>query len=574
MKHKLNIDELTLLVNIVSHKTQQFEIVSNSNYQIRNLPQPIGLLRYKLKINQKVLINYNTLPEDELSKNDIIIDFGYSENQINEEFQSRSLYLLYNLDEKDFWILPNLQVPLYQVFPASASKTTYDKETLSKFSEKSHYNQLVLINFRILYKNELSFYHFFDKTEAANFAIYLKYNEIASYTFLNILHKDTTYLLKLSAGSIDERWIENELVNTQIMSEYKFEAFIMPGLYESGYPNLVIYNYPALPKKPFSSDWQEVHSEFLTELYSTTWRTEKTGNLNFRWRLLKTISQLKASKAIFFSASIISYLVELSAALDEYKIIPVARSHGNFIPGTVENTNNKLIIHNWQYSHSAIPLLYDLFHYTLYHTIVNEHKSYIVAMKYLKKVLKQKSIKQIVKLYNIDVDFHLLLYLLDIISKEMKKFGDNLPLTHSEKRQLKNWNQALGEMSLHFAEQIHANLFITEISGFELHSGLELLLEPQGVRLRSEVSKMEFAADKLKTGNSFARFIKRHPLVKRVKLKNKATRLLIDTFMQDNSQVQISIYLKSRYKTLEKLKHQLFLRTEYQNATKDLLILS
>jgi thiamine kinase-like enzyme len=121
-------------------------------------------------------------------------------------------------------------------------------------------------------------------------------------------------------------------------------------------------------------------------------------------------------------------LTSLSAKFNDETSFSCGFSHGDFTPWNMYLTDATLHIYDWELSHHALPILFDLFHYVFQSEILVNHSDYSGVKNEIERVLSLSSTKALIKKFNVDVGKSFIFYVLYISSYYVDLYSDQKEL--------------------------------------------------------------------------------------------------------------------------------------------------
>lgn len=157
---------------------------------------------------------------------------------------------------------------------------------------------------------------------------------------------------------------------------------------------------------------------FLAHLYEKTSRRQPLAQLKSiaaTDRRLSRCAQMEHYDNLLPEAAHLTQrLQQLSAQLRATDLeVPVSATHGDFTPWNMYGTDGALHLFDWELSQPDMPLLHDWFHYIIQSEILVKRTPPEQILAVVQQQLQQPEVQELCRLFEIDPDLHLRLYLLN-----------------------------------------------------------------------------------------------------------------------------------------------------------------
>jgi hypothetical protein len=203
------------------------------------------------------------------------------------------------------------------------------------------------------------------------------------------------------------------------------------------------------PRRPRSGlDLSERHEGFLRAMCARFVRTVVLGETSLYRELAARVSSLSqlalpGSPGFRRQATLIrETATELIARLPVACRIPVSLGHGDFTPWNMFVGRRSLHVYDWELACEA-PLLSDLFHFVCQTGVLVRREPPRRVLCRLGRALARPSIAAMVQQYDINIDLHLRLYLLDKATYYLERFVSQTDLHVQAEWLLEFWIHAL-----------------------------------------------------------------------------------------------------------------------------------
>ncbi len=368
---------------------------------------------------------------------------------------SRKFSYISNSDGSIRWIYPSeLEYPYFLNFYSTASFRAkffslliklafYTKQShrvksgdmMVHISEKSNLGQ-------ILNNHITSGYSIFTGTVGENRKVIIEiHNNIGIYAFVKIALTDTAKEL-----------VANEARVLSLLQEIDFKTLVVPKILKNFDKGRVeISNIK--PKKYWQdTKLKDIHLKSLYEMYESTKQIMLWNEMNFesiqdRLELLlgdyRILNNLEKSRVKKLSEKLYSLVEMVNKEKEE---ITVSMFHGDFTPWNIFVSDKKLYIFDWELSQMNSLLMIDIFHFIYQSEVMIRHASYNEIKKELEKVLSMDTSKQIIKIYDVDINRNYLYYIVDNITYYLLKYIKQKHL-HEQVFWLMNvWEEAVSDL--------------------------------------------------------------------------------------------------------------------------------
>lgn len=259
-----------------------------------------------------------------------------------------------------------------------------------------------------------------------------------------------------------------------------------------------------------------LHWGAIEEL-SRTWSSTTSIKLLSQWQNMQaTLTTLKEQPAGRIPVNLVSKLRLLGSYINPAQIIPASVSHGDFTPWNIFVKKNKLGIIDWELSRNTAPCLTDVFHFLYQQTSLVEHKGYRVLRQRIADALEHETAKQLIAGKKIDVELHHRLYLLFTATKYLGEYSTQQQWHPQVKKSINMWNEAVNHHLLALNACTPRQLLLQDIFDFlQDHDYAALKWKGGAPAALSIESDIDLCLRK-ETAAKLYRFMKRHPLVKRI----------------------------------------------------------
>jgi len=186
----------------------------------------------------------------------------------------------------------------------------------------------------------------------------------------------------------------------------------------------------------------------LAQLNSINHIHVKWANMSEKHKIERLINKIREKKKVdngLDEDKVNSYMEKLallSAMFNDETSFSCGFCHGDFTPWNMYLTDTTLHIYDWELSHNALPILFDLFHYIFQSEILINHSDYSRVKNEIERVLKLSSTRALIEKFNVDVGMSFVFYVLYISSYYVDLYSDQKELHQQAFWLFDVWNDA------------------------------------------------------------------------------------------------------------------------------------
>ncbi|MFK7922600.1 MAG: phosphotransferase [Bacteroidia bacterium] len=259
----------------------------------------------------------------------------------------------------------------------------------------------------------------------------------------------TTHFLKIP---LTEESFENVANEAEILNQiqaFELQTLIVPEVkHIAGQGSVLLSN--VRPKDGREGNRLAVsHIKALEELYATTKRSARLGNLSYyqeiaqnmkRIRLLDFVDQSLNPRQIM---RIVNRLDIEFARLSPDESVKVAWAHGDFTSWNMYHSEKALHVYDWELARPDMPILYDAFHYLIQTGVLLRRQSNKQIEKELLRAQRLPGMQALLEQYGLNFEEQLRRYLLHLVSYYLRIYMDEPKLHMQVQWLLDCWDYAL-----------------------------------------------------------------------------------------------------------------------------------
>tara|TARA_R110000868_G_scaffold411493_3_gene704663 strand:- start:28170 stop:29339 length:1170 start_codon:yes stop_codon:yes gene_type:complete len=240
--------------------------------------------------------------------------------------------------------------------------------------------------------------------------------------------KGTFAYIKIPASDCAKALIDNELKTLLELADLKMALSQCPEVLYSDSGMIAVSNIKPLEGKNIAcKGLTKLHFSSIHERYKIFGCKEK--NLLSTSLFKSCFERLKKLKISLNNPnfSLLKELhVKLLSNINMYSsaTIKTSLNHGDFTPWNMYVADEKLHIYDWELARNDLPLLYDIFHYIFQSKTLLFSGSYSDVMDEIDVLLNERDFMRIVNEYEIDINFYLKLYVLNVACYYLPKYSE------------------------------------------------------------------------------------------------------------------------------------------------------
>lgn len=197
--------------------------------------------------------------------------------------------------------------------------------------------------------------------------------------------------------------------------------------------------------------------------------------------------------------------------------VPAAQAHGDFTPWNILVHRDRLGLIDWERAAGVMPLLADFFHFQYQQAALVEQLSYTRLHRRLEAALDTPAARSLVQRHQIDTALHHRIYLLTMITQTLQDYRQQAGWSSPMQAQLRLWDEALTALLLEEGHGTARQWLLADLFHFLEPLSYAALKWPGGdPRDLSEESDLDLAMPR-DTARKLENWLRRHPLVRRVK---------------------------------------------------------
>ncbi len=480
---------------------------------------------------------------------DYIFNFN-GKIKVNKEFQKLNFSYINNPDGTIRWIYPSgLRMPHYLGFYNSSGilSILYVFVSLLLFRMKMGFI-LRSGTFSIHYKKELPLLKNVLSNKQDELSIFTGTTGPNRKALVALINNDKIKsFIKIPIGMNSDDLIQNEFdmlnkLNDQTYKHIKLPKVEMKGKMllqeniktDSGYSTTLLGNH---------------HFKAIGELYKRSNQITRLSDLPLFNEIHRNIESINPYISIPHYKNLYTNLKILYNSLNANKEIHVATGHMDFTPWNMYLDNNKLYMYDWEMAGSDIPVLFDIFHFVFQSGILIERKSFDQINDDLIKITNYDEFKTLSKLYKVDVDIHLKLYLTYIISYYMVVYQDQKKLHKQVFWLLNVWNKALEAHVVHLKTISSRTKFIHQFITFLSGKQYAVLKNTETVYNLNESSDIDILINKNDI-EAIKSFVNQIDTVEKVRYTTKSFMTIVEMYFIDGSFISIDLIHKFKRKNI------------------------
>jgi thymidylate kinase len=485
--------------------------------------------------------------------------YCFSEKPFQEKRQNDQLY--------SFSYINNPDGSIRWIFPTAYSRAGF----LTLYNASSRKGRVLHLVFKLIFFLRLQFLitsgrFYLSSSEnilSENWKQNLNFDSFSLFTgtvgpnrkVLFALHKksETIGFVKHPVSYKSLCLVANEHSFLRAMEGEGFMNMLVPNSKFLGNGDIFVNNLKT--KSSFSTcKFTSQHAKALENLYQVEDGKITCRESSFYASLRSMISSFENESQLPYHRELCDLVIRLLMSIDTDKKVNFSWAHMDFTPWNILSSkegSSKLAVFDWELSQPQVPLLYDFFHFIFQTGILVERKSYQSILQSVHEtIVKNKSLKDIITKYQLDLSLHYRLYLLYNISYYINLYQKQEKLHVQVNWLAKVWLAALqAEVSV-MSGKSQREVFIEDLFQF-LKERDYAWLHSRGVKKH----KIAISSDLDLLLSESARqesiqFCNSHAFVSRIHASHKSYMSVLELFFTDGSFISLDLITKLVRKNL------------------------
>lgn len=349
-------------------------------------------------------------------------------------------------------------------------------------------------------------------------------------------HNSPSSFFKIPISKESQRSVSNEKWFLQVMKNHSFQSIEVPEIRDISFNDVLLSNDLRSKTSKRSVLFSKVHAEALTEFFSKTKQFTELKKSQYWSDILDLNADLKIGSSFKTELG----LVQKLKSQIRNKVIYTNLYHGDFTPWNMFVNENVLQVYDWELAKSQMPLLFDLFHFHFQKGVLQKRISFDSIKDDIYAACKLSSIKNIIEVYNIDIEEYLQLYVLYAASTYLVDFQKQPNLNIQNQWLLQSLMIAvkssinttdmeirsnfISDFNIQIGNAKHAylKLLVPEITQLPAFSDLDILIEKQHIK-------------------SMVSFCREHPSVLKVNTRTKSFMTIVEIFFINQEFLSIDL---------------------------------
>lgn len=425
--------DLNVLLKLISKEPLNFIVHDPKNRLINNTAQPISYLKQGNEQADVLFI---------VSGNPSNCHYKYTIDFTNTA-PGKVFRYFNNTDGTMRWLWPSeLKKPTFLSFYNSNYKTAKLLKSVIKMAFAAGFNeQIASGSFTISgaltyieeigYANDNQHFSLFTGTIGPNRKCVVELGD----------GKRTQRFVKIPVGEAATKLVANEQTTISQLNQFTFSGLNIP-VYTNSYPAAAQSNIKPQDNL-VQTAWNHKHTKALNSLYElgvNYTKLNQTPFFNQAQFFTNDALNNEHFKKLPHSQTICDEMVILIEHLIQKNVsVPTGLMHGDFTPWNMYVTPDGISLYDWEMSKQDMPLLFDLFHYTIQNSVLVRHQLTHQIEEELTGILQQPDTKRLIEEYHIDAQLHLQLYLVYTVSYYLNVYSKQQSIHMQVEWLMQNW---------------------------------------------------------------------------------------------------------------------------------------
>lgn len=352
---------------------------------------------------------------------------------------------------------------------------------------------------------------------------------------------------KIPAGAEAASLPETEFHTLRRMRKIPFKVIEVPRA--SFYNNI-------LTQEDIKADGKQVailtglHWKALTELSHQN-RAMRTISKLPGWAILDVqLAALQHFAGNRVPVGMIRKLQQLKNSIDATRIIPVSLVHGDFTPWNMFVKKDKLALIDWEMAKPDMPVLFDAFHFLYQQAALVNHSSFDQLLTQIQEAMEQPEASEIINNIKPDIQLHHQLYLLFTAVHYLGVYARQQHWHPQVYMSIAIWNDALNHLLPQQTTITPRALLVLDV--FDRlqpvkYAALKWMANDPATL--SEDSDIDLCISRKDTAG-LAKWLRRHPLVKRINLRNKSFMCNMLVMLKDETILSLDCIYRFKRKAM------------------------
>lgn len=397
---------------------------------------------------------------------------------------------------------------------------------------------------KILYKTPLRMSTVMENNGWNNFSVFTGTAGLNRSVVLALMNNTKVEAFaKLPLNTVSKVHLVQEAESTEKLASYSFKSMDHPevlGQSENGY---FLFSNIRSKKSTRANVFNTPHAQAISEVFYASFTTEYLPKSEFWKNIDFRLQELTLTQARHNTQNIVHLmkLLKQGLKLHEESTCPMSLTHGDFTPWNMYVNEHKLEVYDWEMMKDKAPALYDVFHFHFQKGLLIERKSVNRIFSEITESLQLKDLEAMLKVHNINVEMHLKLYLLDVVTSNLILFRKQKELSVQHKWLLDAWEEALKQL-VNVTEVKNQRTKFLRILNQELGSYPHAFLKYNATSLE----QLDYSSDldiaiRNEDTEKLVDFCENHILVDKHKVLKKSFMTVVELFFKDGSFLSIDL---------------------------------
>ncbi|MEZ0486661.1 phosphotransferase [Fibrella aquatica] len=359
-----------------------------------------------------------------------------------------------------------------------------------------------------------------------------------------------SHFLKIALSPNAEANLRQEATALQQMQQTPFRQIMTSALLSFSGNALIQQDMGAAGNKPITQ-LTDLPYGTMQEFVSRNWHTKPLQQADFWTQALDTLVTLRVKNDSRIPVSLIDKLEKLMLSIDDQQPVALAAAHGDFTPWNSMLRGNKLCVIDWELYQTALPGLYDLFHFQYQSLIMVGNKGFQAIRQQVDNTLDQAEWQLFREAHQIDVDVAEKLYLIHTITYYLSVYSRQAAWHQQVNWLLTTWNEALTYWLTEQQTTTDRKLLLHDLA-FWLHNQPHAALKflPTCLYELPESSDLDLCMPR-SSASQLVRFVRQHSLVSQLVIDNRTFMKQLHIQLNDNTSLHLDLIWAFKRKQLE-----------------------
>jgi len=550
MKTHKRLSDLLIILKLYAPKKSALFIFDPFERLIIDTDFPLTFLKDS---SPKVLVSladevicYKGMQLDEF---DLVLDFGKS--KMPAAFDKKRFNYINNPDKSMRWLYAdqNKSASFLSFYNASTFRAKMIANTIEMAFKLGLKSLVKSGGFSLYHQVQLNIDSLISQIPHDGYSIFMGSEGINRTTLIELNTKGkTTHFIKSACSKQSVNALDREGRVLSTLKLKKFNSFTFPQIISNKVNGTLITKNIKPKNAQRSNQLTPLHYTALSEMVLKSVRFYHLKSTTY-WD--KTLYNIEALKMDGSYTEIINKLAQLRTELHDVKHVYTALAHSDFTPWNIFVDHKKLYVYDWEECDMEAPLLYDLFHFHFQTGVLSERISVQQIKANILAACDNEKIRDIIKIYSIDVETYFRMYLLKIITNYIGVFQQQKELSIQHQWMLSAYEEILNETCGSVSEKIQRDIFVEEFAQ-ELKRTAHAFLKFTEGSLENLQSSSDLDILVLKDDiKKMLKYCKKHRNVQRTKTCQKSFMTTIEVFFKDGSFLSIDLINQFKRKGMQ-----------------------